>query len=183
MYYLLNIVKEPPGPGIPRATHDSAMVPAAARPLPLVPCKSWSHEHAALWNGSSKFPRDGRLDGRASPQGWTASQGHGAALHGGSSCKVRWSMLPRPQRAQLSAAHCPRRAGVERSTSSTSSFNASTGTASAWRRPPALLGRRPDATTGRLGPVAAHAVRLVPSAASVRAWKVGGLLFFLLCEG
>ena len=34
------------------ATHDSAMVPAAARPLPLVPCKSWSHEHAALWNGS-----------------------------------------------------------------------------------------------------------------------------------
>lgn len=92
------------------------------------------------------------LDGRASPQGWTPSQGHGAALHGGSSCKVRWSMLPRPQRAQLSAAHCPRRAGVERSTSSTSSFNASTGTASAWRRPPALLGRRPDATTGRLGP-------------------------------
>ena len=51
-WYLLNIVKAPPGPGIPRAAHDSAMVPAAARPLPLVPCKSWSHEHAALWNGS-----------------------------------------------------------------------------------------------------------------------------------
>ena len=51
-YYLLNTVKDPPGPGIPRAAHDSAMVPAAARPLPLVPCKSWSHEHAALWNGS-----------------------------------------------------------------------------------------------------------------------------------
>ena len=50
--YLLNIVKVTPGPGIPRAAHDSAMVPAAARPLPLVPCKSWSHEHAALWNGS-----------------------------------------------------------------------------------------------------------------------------------
>ena len=99
-----------------------------------------------------------------------------AAFHGSSSCKVRWSMLPRPQRAQLSAAHCPRRAGVERSTSSTSSFNASTGTTSAWRRPPALLGRRLDATTGRLGPVAARAVRLVPSAASVRTWKVGGLL-------
>ncbi len=28
-------------------------------------------------------------------------------------------------------------------------LNASTGTASAWRRPPALLGRRPNATTGR----------------------------------
>ena len=49
---IFNIVKEPTGPGIPRAAHDSAMVPAAARPLPLVPCKSWSHEHAALWNGS-----------------------------------------------------------------------------------------------------------------------------------
>ena len=127
-----------------------------------------------------KVPQ-GRTLGRASEsQGWTPSQGHGAALHGGSSCKVRWSMLPRPQRAQLSAAHCPRRAGVERSTSSTSSFNASTGTASAWRRPPALLGRRPDATTGRLGPVAAHAVRLVPSAASVRACQVSALLALLL---
>ena len=52
LYYLLNRVKVTTGPGIPRAAHDSAMVPAAARPLPLVPCKSWSHEHAALWNGS-----------------------------------------------------------------------------------------------------------------------------------
>ena len=51
-YYLLNIVKGTTGPGIPRAAHDFAMVLAAARPLPLVPCKSWSHEHAALWNGS-----------------------------------------------------------------------------------------------------------------------------------
>ena len=51
-YYLLNRVKVTTGPSIPRAAHDSAMVPAAARPLPLVPCKSWSHEHAALWNGS-----------------------------------------------------------------------------------------------------------------------------------
>ena len=59
-------------------------------------------------------------------------------------------------------------------------LNASTGTASAWRRPPALLGRRPDATTGRLGPVAAHAVRLVPSAASVRACQVSALLALLL---
>ena len=126
-------------------------------------------------------PTQGRTLGRASESpGMDTSQGHGAALHGSSTCKVRWSTLPRPQRAQLIAAHCPRRAGVERSTSSTSSFNASTGTASAWRRPPALLGRRPDATTGRLGPVAAHAVRLVPSAASVRACQVSDLVGLLL---
>ena len=52
MYYLLNRVKVTTGPGIPRAAHDFAMVPAAARQLPLVPCKSWSHGHAALLDGS-----------------------------------------------------------------------------------------------------------------------------------
>ena len=44
--------KKTNGSGIPRAAHDFAMVLAAARPLPLVPCKSWWHGHAALWNGS-----------------------------------------------------------------------------------------------------------------------------------
>ena len=52
LYYLLNIVKGTTGPGIPRAAHDFTMVLAAARPLPLVPCKSWSHGHAALLDGS-----------------------------------------------------------------------------------------------------------------------------------
>ena len=97
--------------------------------------------------------------------------------------KLQGSLEHAPAASACSAECCalPAARRSRPSTSSTSPFNASTGTTSAWRRPPALLGRRPDATTGRLGPVAARAVRLVPSAASVRTWKVGGLLFLLLC--
>ena len=91
-----------------------------------------------------------------------SSQDHGAALHGSSSCQVRCCTVQRPQCALLSAADHPRRAGVERSTSSTSSFIASTGTAAACRRPPAQLRRRADATADHMGPVAVQADLVVP---------------------
>ena len=104
---------------------------------------------------------------RSSPW-WQQLQGSLEHAPAASACSAECCALPAARRSRPS-------------TSSTSPFNASTGTTSAWRRPPSLLGRRLDATTGRLGPVAARAVRLVPSAASVRTWKVGGLLFLLLC--
>ena len=91
-----------------------------------------------------------------------SSQDHGAALHGSSSCQVRCCTVQRPQCALLSAADHPRRTGVERSTSSTSSFIASTGTAAACRRPPAQLRRRADATADHMGPVAVQADLVVP---------------------
>ena len=90
------------------------------------------------------------------------SQDHGAALHGSSSCQVRCCTVQRPQCALLSAADHPRRAGVERSTSSTSSFIASTGTAAVGRKPPAQLRRRADATAGHMGPVVIRADLVVP---------------------
>ena len=91
-----------------------------------------------------------------------SSQDHGAALHGSSSCQVRCCTVQRPQCALLSAADHPRRAGVERSTSSTSSFIASTGTAAVGRKPPAQLRRRADATAGHMGPVVIRADLVVP---------------------
>ena len=91
-----------------------------------------------------------------------SSQDHGAALHGSSSCQVRCCTVQRPQCALLSAADHPRRTGVERSTSSTSSFIASMGTAAACRRPPAQLRRRADATADHMGPVAVQADLVVP---------------------
>ena len=90
------------------------------------------------------------------------SQDHGAALHGSSSCQVRCCTVQRPQCALLSAADHPRRAGVERSTSSTSAFIASTGTAAVGRKPPAQLRRRADATAGHMGPVVIRADLVVP---------------------
>ena len=91
-----------------------------------------------------------------------SSQDHGAALHGSSSCQVRCCTVQRPQCALLSAADHPRRAGVERSTSSTSAFIASTGTAAVGRKPPAQLRRRADATAGHMGPVVIQADLVVP---------------------
>ena len=114
------------------------------------------------WTGE-RVPRDGHLarSWRSSPwlQQLQGSLEHAPAA---SACSAECCALPAARRS--------------RAVDIVEIFLfASTGTASAWRRPPALLGRRPDATTGRLGPVAARAVRLVPSAASVRAWKVAGL--------
>ena len=107
------------------------------------------------------------------------SQDHGAALHGSSSCQVRCCTVQRPQCALLSAADHPRRTGVERSTSSTSSFIASTGTAAACRRPPAQLRRRADATADHMGPVAVQADLVVPPVSFVGPGVCGyGALFF-----
>ena len=106
------------------------------------------------------------------------SQDHGAALHGSSSCQVRCCTVQRPQCALLSAADHPRRAGVERSTSSTSSFIASTGTAAACRRPPAQLRRRADATADHMGPVAVQADLVVPPVSFVGPCVCGYRAFF-----
>ena len=107
-----------------------------------------------------------------------SSQDHGAALHGSSSCQVRCCTVQRPQCALLSAADHPRRTGVERSTSSTSSFIASTGTAAACRRPPAQLRRRADATADHMGPVAVQADLVVPPVSFVGPCVCGYRAFF-----
>ena len=145
---------------------------------PLVTCKSWSHEPAAFAHSSLKFPRDGQLGRASESPGMDSSQDHGAALHGSSSCQVRCCTAQRPQCALLSAADHPRRTGVERSTSSTSSFIASTGTAAACRRPPAQLRRRADATADHTGPVAVQADLVVPPVSFVGPCVCGYRAFF-----
>ena len=107
-----------------------------------------------------------------------SSQDHGAALHGSSSCQVRCCTVQRPRCALLSATDYPRRTGVERSTSSTSSFIASTGTAAACRRPPAQLRRRADATADHMGPVAVQADLVVPPVSFVGPCVCGYRAFF-----